>query len=105
MQMASSRCLLLLSTRTPAGSASAIAGITSESPNIPKASLLPVSSYSLHPSSTGVIRSPAMKRIRATIKSVNSLLMICLNKNFPGAVELMVVEYNVIRRDNPFEWP
>jgi len=74
--MLRSLCLLLLSTVTPAGNASAMAGITSDKPRIPSASLLPVTWYNRQPSNTGVIRRPAINNIRARMNQVNSWLII-----------------------------
>lgn len=82
MQIEISRCLLLWSTRTPAGKASRIAGITSLNPSIPSASLLPVISYNCHPINTGVIRRPAINKSLTRIKRVNSRLMMIWEKGF-----------------------
>jgi hypothetical protein len=78
MQMLINRCLLLLSTFTPAGNASNTAGITSLKPSMPMESLLPVTSYNFQPNKTGVMRRPAMKRKRAMTKTENSLFIITL---------------------------
>jgi len=76
MQILINRCLLLLSTFTPAGNASNTAGITSLKPSRPIESLLPVTSYNFQPSKTGVMRRPAMKRKRAMTNQVNSAFII-----------------------------
>jgi hypothetical protein len=76
MQILINLCLLLLSTFTPAGSASNTAGITSLNPSMPIESLLPVTSYNFQPNNTGDMRSPAMKRKRAMAKTENSLFII-----------------------------
>lgn len=75
MQTLINRCLLLLSTFTPAGNASNTAGITSLKPRMPIESLLPVTSYNFHPNNTGVIRRPAMNKKRAMTNQKNSRLM------------------------------
>jgi hypothetical protein len=80
MQILINLCLLLLSTFTPAGSASNTAGITSLNPRMPIESLLPVTSYNFQPNNTGDIRRPAMKRKRAMAKIENSLFIITLFK-------------------------
>ena len=90
MQMLSNLCLLLLSTFTPAGKARTIAGMTSDSPSIPKESLLPVTWYSRQPRSTGVIRKPAINSIRAIMYQVNSLLITVVKFFFIGGSSLMV---------------
>ena len=76
MQIVMRRCLLLLSTFTPAGNANKTAGITSLKPNAPTESVLPVSSYNFQPKRTGVIRRPAIKKNRETTNQVNSVLII-----------------------------
>ena len=75
MQILINLCLLLLSTFTPAGSASNTAGITSLNPRMPIESLLPVTSYNFQPNNTGDMRRPAMKRKRAMTNQKNSRLM------------------------------
>src|SRR6476659_5538214 len=76
MQILINLCLVLLSTFTPAGSASNTAGITSLNPSMPMESLLPVTSYNFQPNNTGDMRRQAMKRKRAMANHVNSPLII-----------------------------
>jgi len=82
IQILRSLCLLLLSTFTPAGKAKETAEITSDKPRMPRDNLLPVTWYNLQPNNTGVIRRPAIKRIRVVMNQVNSLLMIVENSFF-----------------------
>ena len=76
MQTLSNFLLLLLSTLTPAGSAKLMAEITSDKPRMPNESLLPVIWYNLQPNRTGVIRNPAMNKMRAAMNQVNSMFRI-----------------------------
>src|SRR5215831_13269345 len=84
MQMLINRCLLDLSTFTPAGSANEMAAITSDKPSMPRESLLLVISYNLHPSRTGLILSPAINKMRAITNQVNSLLIIMSDLFLPA---------------------
>ena len=90
MQVLINLCLLLLSTFTPAGRANEMAEITSDNPKMPRDNLLPVTWYNLHPNKTGVMRKPAMNKIRAKTNQVNSLLMI-VKDVFIGGSSFMAV--------------
>ena len=116
MQILINLCLLLLSTFTPAGSASNTAGITSLNPRMPIESLLPVTSYSFHPSNTGDMRRPAIKRKRATINQENSQFRTTINlilKRLRGNYGLIFLLCNLLNCNDlapklinkPTSWP